>query len=541
MFRCPCSSGYGASLNVAVHSAKTAASHFLSPIFTAKDDYEPFLYIFRTRFSALRATLLSFQADVTEHWNSLVDVDLVTNQTKILGPMSCFLWGCQVLGWQVQPNLVVATLLGRQLHLLLSPVEEWYDTLAQDWIQYAWRKCNWKPDWAGLHVSIHDWRAVWSVAKSLPHFTCKFRVFGLLSGTARAHINHTEKPKCELCGSDEAGQRHLALHCSKTQELRQLPRFRTLARVHPFTMCTGIPCQTNAWSPWESSNQQQPSVHIPGRAIFFTDGSASPPEYAGVRNSTWSVVHAKADSTFNKVSAGLTPGYVHTIARAETYAVLQAIRSSSACDIYVDNQGVFLNLRRICSDGYKALDWKQQANGGLWRQISQAVLTKPQGSIQVTKVKSHRNPGDAKDPKDLWTILGNDHADKVAKDELCVQTRDNHWSTTRYKDYDQYIKDSVLCSEYLHEISKMVFKERKPVERPTVQHVIELQDAPGVEVRYVPLYQQPSPIPETKMWDLKWLQLVLHYFSLLRWPDPDQVPQATQFQRHCWNLCSIAL
>ena len=222
------------------------------------------------------------------------------------------------------------------------------------------------------------------------------------------------------------------------------PSFVHLRGFTPFTMCTGIPCRTHAWFPWESPNQQQPSVHIPGRAIFFTDGSASPPEYAGVRISTWSVVHAKADSTFHKVSAGSTPGFVHTIARAETYAVLQAIRSSPACDIYVDNQGVFLNLNRICSDGYKPLDWKNQVNGDLWRQISQAVLTKPQGSIQVTKVKSHRNPGDAKDPKDLWTILGNDHADKVAKDEMCIQTRDNQWSTTRHKDYDQYIKDLVV-------------------------------------------------------------------------------------------------
>ena len=95
--------------NVAIHSAKTAASHFLSPLFTSKDDYEPFLYIFRTRLSALRATLLSFRTDVTTHWNSFVGIDLVANQTKILGPLSCFLWGCQVLGWQVHPDLVVVT------------------------------------------------------------------------------------------------------------------------------------------------------------------------------------------------------------------------------------------------------------------------------------------------------------------------------------------------------------------------------------------------------------------------------------------------
>ena len=163
---------------------------------------------------------------------------------------------------------------------------------------------------------------------------------------------------------------------------------------------------------------------------------------------------------------------------------------------------------------------------GQWRFVETDISGCPHKTPRIYP-SHHRNPGDAKDPTDLWTILGNDHADKVAKDELCAQIRYNHWSTTRYKDYDQCIKDSVLCSEYLHEISKMVFKERKPVERPTVQHVIELQDAPEVEVRYVPLYQQPSPIPESKMRDPKWLQLVLHYFSLLRWPDPDQVPQVT--------------
>ena len=235
--------------NVAVHSAKTAASHFLSPIFTAKDDYEPFLYIFRTRLSALRATILSFQVDAAEHWNSLQEVDLVNNQTKILGPLTCFIWGCQVLGWKLEPNFVVVTLAGRRLHLLLSPLEEWHDLLVQDWITYAWRKCSWKPDWINLHVCVHDWRAVWSIAKTLPYFTCKFRVFGLLSGTAKAHINHLEHPKCELCGSEEAGQRHLALNCPKTLELRQLPKFRVLPRIHPFTICTGIPCRTEAWMP----------------------------------------------------------------------------------------------------------------------------------------------------------------------------------------------------------------------------------------------------------------------------------------------------
>ena len=391
--------------------------------------------------------------------------------------------------------------MGRRLHLLLSPLKERHDLLAQDWITYARRKCSWKPDWVNLRVSVHDWRAVWSVAKTLLHCTCKLRVFGLLPGTAKANINHMDQPKCELCGSDEAGQRHLALRCSKTQELRQLPKFRVLPKIHPFTVCTGIPCRTEAWSPWQVPDLVIPQVSLSGHAIFFTDGSASPPEDPGVRTSTWSVVHAQAESTFHKVAAGLTPGLDHTIARAETFAVLQAIQISASCDLRVGNQGVFLNLNRICS--------------------------RPRGAVKAIKVKSHRSPGDAKDPFDLWTIIGNDHADRVAKDEMFTQIRLNQWSTTPYKDYDQCIKDAVLGSEYLHEVSKMVFKERKPADRPGTRNVVVVEDTPSVDIRYVSLPQQPSLIPESTMWDPKWLQLVVHYFSLLPWTDPEQVPQAT--------------
>ena len=110
------------------------------------------------------------------------------------------------------------------------------------------------------------------------------------------------------------------------------------------------------------------SLHgdLPGRAVFFTDGSASPPEFAGVRISTWSVVHAKDNPPhFQKILAGLTPGLVHTIARAETFAALQAIQISPTCDLYVDNQGVFLNFTRIHQSGYQPLEWKNQVNGDL--------------------------------------------------------------------------------------------------------------------------------------------------------------------------------
>ena len=70
----------------------------------------------------------------------------------------------------------------------------------------------------------------------------------------------------------------------------------------------------------------------------------------------------------------------------------------------------------------------------------------------------------------------------------------------------------------------MVFKERKPVGRHGPDHVMEIEDAPRAEIRYISLPPQPTAFPDTQTWDPKWLQLVVHYFLLLTWPDPDQVP-----------------
>ena len=309
-------------------------------------------------------------------------------------------------------------------------------------------------------------------------------------------------------------------------ELHQLPKYRVLPRIHTFTRCAGIPCRTQAWSPWQSAQTLEPSGEFSGRSIFFTDGSASPPEYASVRISTWSVVHATPNtSAFHKGLARLTPGLVRTIARAETYAVLQAIKLSPACDLYVDNQGVCLNMLRINQSGYQPLEWKNQVNGDLWVEISQVIASKPPGAIRIFKVKSHRAPHEAKDPMDLWTILGHDCADKVAKEEMASQIHLNQWSTTRHKEYDQHIRDAILCSEYLYEVSKMVFKERKPIERGVPQPGEAEDETMEVEIRYVSLPIELTDPPHSNAWDPKWLQLVVHYFRLLTWPDSAQQPQ----------------
>ena len=237
--------------------------------------------------------------------------------------------------------------------------------------------------------------------------------------------------------------------------------------------------------------------------------------------------------------AGFTPGLVHIIARAETYAVLQAIKLPPACDLYVDNQGVCLNLHRINKSGYQPLEWKTQVNGDLWMQISQIVASKQAGAIRVFKVKSHRTPHEAKDPMDLWTILGNDAADKAAKEELASHIQWNHWNTTRNKEYEQHIRDAILCSDYLHEVSKLVFKGRKPTERGLPPEGDADDNIEEVQTRYVSLPIEMTDPSHSSAWDPKWLQVVVHYFKQLTWPDTAQQPPIPPNPRHCWNSCWI--
>ena len=108
-------------LNCAVHGGKTRSSHRLSPLFTWSQDYEPFLYIFGTRLSTLKAMVASFQHDVREVWNSACSIDLNALPNKILGPVTLFMWPCQVLEWTLHPDLVISTPYGEKLHLLNSP------------------------------------------------------------------------------------------------------------------------------------------------------------------------------------------------------------------------------------------------------------------------------------------------------------------------------------------------------------------------------------------------------------------------------------
>ena len=96
----------------------------------------------------------------------------------------------------------------------------------------------------------------------------------------------------------------------------------------------------------------------------------------------------------------------------------------------------------------------------------------------------------------------------------------------RASEYDKFIKQSIACSHMLHEISQLVFQAREDKERDTDErHNSRGADNVAAEedLNYFPRDIIFANIPSCSTWDPRWLEVVTHYFSLLKWPRPEPV------------------
>ena len=506
-------------LNCAVHGGKTRSSHRLSPLFTWTEDYEPFLYIFHTRLGTLRSMVASFHYDVTEIWNSMYQVDLNSLPNRILGPITLFMWSCQVLEWTLHPDLTITTPYGEGLHLLHSPQGLLVEIAQQCWLDLSLQKGKLPAEWHNVSVSIKTLRSMWRRCPSPPPLSLKYRTLGVLSGSALAKIRGEDEVKCELCGSNQSGQEHLVMHCPTTAHLRNKPEHAPLLCLHPFTRCTGIPCSQPRW-PIYTSPELLHACAPECRCSIFTDGSAFAPKLPRIRISGWAVTMA-TEHGFSEASSGLTAGEIHNIARAETMAVLRALQIFHELDIYCDNAGVVRNMAHILEHGFHFVDWRNHPNSDLWSQIAALVVTRRPKSVTITKVKSHRSLPEHAPANEKWKSRGNDYADSCAKHAV-TRYLDSEIPNFRswIQDEENQIDYAIRCTSILHDISNHVFHTRKN-SPPHPAPPSSLEDLPEVTMDYQPHFI-PNQLDDSCItWDPKWLDLVKQYFSELRWPPPD--------------------
>ena len=162
----------------------------------------------------------------------------------------------------------------------------------------------------------------------------------------------------------------------------------------------------------------------------------------------------------------------------------------------------------------------------LWTQISNIIVSRGPNAFQVVKVKSHQNASEAKTSLDAWIIRGNEKADELAKNQMLEVVQANPDLHDRARLYERFVQDAIQCSHLLQEISQKVFQARKEQEHSLKT---DRNSGPGQE----PLEDDDTVfscreisfvnIPSSSMWDPRWLEVVAHDFSILRWPDPEPV------------------
>ena len=242
---------------------------------------------------------------------------------------------------------------GIVLHLLLSPRKLWTTLALQGWAEYVFRHfvAQKGHPFTSVSVCMRTWKSLWTKYKGLPTLSLKYRTFGLLTSSAMARISGQDSATCELCGSSNPGQVHTVLHCPALKEVREKPVYKVLEEVPLFARCTGIPTTVPLFA--KPLSESRPAFMIP-LASVFTDGSAYPTDLPNPRLSAWSVV-VSGDHSFKLLSSGPAPGPVHTILRAETFAVLWALRSVRDLALFVDNSTVVHGLNSILSHGFDRL------------------------------------------------------------------------------------------------------------------------------------------------------------------------------------------
>ena len=456
---------------------------------------------------------MSFPTPAREAWNYAHNLDLNAQYQRVLGPISAFIWGCQVLSWQCNDDFMVVTDEGETLHLLQSPLQQWEQSCKHSWMKFIMSRCHFAQSWPEIWVPFRTWESLWSSREGPPPLATKFRTLGLLTVSAVASVQQRDNPMCEFCDDPNGGQLHIATECRAFRDIRDAPENNLLWEAHPFTQCTGIPCRARPAEPLPDYISQ-PNDSWTGHAFIFTDGSASPPELPQARLSSWSVVAARDKlAPIYTIVSGLTPGIYHDICRAETFAVLQAVMAFQGGIIFCDNASVVATWNNILSSNLDMFTLRGHPNYDLWTQIISLLVAKGPGNFSARKIKAHRSHEEASGAEDNWLITGNEKADEAAKQAL-FQGKLHHehpiWSAS---DERKLIQQAKACGQFLSRVTQHAMSLRKARE----PHHREEYD---VEARVLPeeqiLVQRPVPRP----WSFP-NRLMCHYFNELRWPSED--------------------
>lgn len=169
---------------------------------------------------------------------------------------------------------------------------------------------------------------------------------------------------------------------------------------------------------------KSPSQLVPGQIVdLFIDGSCLWQDVVQYRLASWAVVLSRPPSAAPSfgdctvLCASPLTGLIQTSYRAELMALRVALHiiaeAGVLARVWTDCASVLSRFAAL-TQGDRQLQ-PNSPHADLWREVLEAYARCVPKGFQLLKVAAHRNVSEAKDPFDLWTIVGNATVDEAAK------------------------------------------------------------------------------------------------------------------------------
>ena len=225
------------------------------------------------------------------------------------------------------------------------------------WVQYVVPFVRNSLQYEGLMLFHLSWiRAGYQSGQQYNSLLANYASRAIMSMEAKSHFLAVSEASCQLCGA-AGGPVHLLRSCSATQHLREQGMSAELLQFSCSVGVSGLFPHLPRLDFLAKHLRELPDVpfgpYLRDDVHLCTDRSTMHGSFSKLALSSWSLVLAEEGLCERTVvSSGLLPGVVQNIARAELYAVLQAVLSAPSGFIYSDSLGTVQGFQKLQHVGF---------------------------------------------------------------------------------------------------------------------------------------------------------------------------------------------
>eukprot|EP00438_Fugacium_kawagutii_P015677 Skav235300 [mRNA] locus=scaffold520:4940:14554:- [translate_table: standard] len=351
------------------------------------------------------------------------------DRRRVPGPIGVLVARLEALGWEWKCECCWLDQFGMVIDLFDTPIQEFLQRMFVAFQQMVGQRICHRHGFAGLQdVDAHASRGVVSklddVSRGMVH-ALQVGTFVTADQIGQAHQADEAVRCCKFCGeADSLFHRHWqrqATHWSRQQLSEETRNW-----VEQQPVCTterGWCCQPQSVGAFrrqlgrvaDTTGIEIDSIPAVPMLYVFTDGTGRAPTLPSVRLVawTWIAMGSYSDDVTYRGGRGGVPGWWQTIVRAETCALISALKFSvrhrQAMTIFCDNGLVVKRFRALQGSGEAAV---QGADADLWLVLAE-LLQQIQWEVKFIHVFSHQdlqNLGGV----ERWVCSGNHLADSEA-------------------------------------------------------------------------------------------------------------------------------